>query len=1320
MWNKLRKESSRMISLILSATLAITMNTVNLGVVVYAEDGNVAVEGNFEAGNTDVEESAQEIETVEDLLTNGDGSSDDDYLTLQAGFADFLFYYYDIYDFDDNDDIDNWIRVDYEMEDGDYIKTRPTRSSIEAVSELVIKPTERIDKKYVKDWTDIAQFTNLTSLTIDGIEIINSIAFPSSLTSLTITNCKFNCIPDLSGCTNLTSLTFTNNTTDNEFSIINHGADFTIRGLDNRTVNESGMNSEIGSSTLTKLQEARFDGSSLNYIFLPETNVQGTGELIFTAVNCTQLYEVNTGGYKLINGFSDTTQYAPSFKGDDDLGSITIKGIADRETQTLNIEGCSRLTDTNISYYFNDSSYVLEVKASGITSIEGEANFCRLDGSAEGKYKIDGFDNTYLTEYADSYPELFVAVSVTTSDVAFIVPEQDYKEFVEKELWKDSMANKRRDYETNPILLSIKTNYDAGAHPYEFNNNTMHFFTKNGIELTDYSVNVKITTIEKPTEQELRNAGFNDAQISEYQVVSVDNERRNEITALNPGKAKITFSVGAISVDQVIIVESPLVSATIDNVSSDGSQDFFDSYGDYTFSVTFDCKYPSLAKYSDLDVQWIIFKKTGDNTYADYITKEGYGLKINRDYTSRSLDSANRIHYTYKFSVLTTSSGGEFAIGGEVFGNKHDAVLRMDIGIVRDSSSEVITNAASTAYKFSVVNMGTNLHSAPVNVPPYLKDYYLCYQVKWEDYSWAVSEIDFNLPVLSGTSDYITVAPEIVNTTITYTDYLKIVPDGEGTEKYKLVFRDDKSSAEIGTFLRSLSDDTRKVTVKAYVKKKDGKVYNTVKEFSETVNIVGRFTVTYDYDGISVADDKNNTKEYYVPSNVQKVYSSSFNLTTPTNDGYDFEGWECNGKSFTGITDDIVGNITVKATWKGKEFTNTLIYDANLGEGVSMPEKVEQTVTFPNTKCSIEVYNDYYGEDQFDEVGRSLTFAGWYTEKTAPADPVLYTGQTDPRMVGDTVEVGYDDVAGNQSLTLYAYWEYTKPVVSEASITFGGDSIGLNFILTNMGNYISGNADETAYISFNDEEYWVDEGTEQGDGSYMYTAHVNAKNIHDEIVVHVYRKDKDGNKVTIPIENDNNGDGKFAYSIYKYAEAAHQYIDNEYLDNFLRAILKYGECASFYFDYNNYLENVPSIDTPGSKGTIIDTGYSDYEAEFSGTLPDGVTYLGSSLILESATTVRHYFLMENPGNIQVVVRGEDATIHKEGGLYYIDDVYSYKDLGNKGRAITVSDDKTTFTMNYCVLSYCEIVNRTSDNEALIALANSLYWVDYYRHVYLNY
>jgi len=276
---------------------------------------------------------------------------------------------------------------------------------------------------------------------------------------------------------------------------------------------------------------------------------------------------------------------------------------------------------------------------------------------------------------------------------------------------------------------------------------------------------------------------------------------------------------------------------------------------------------------------------------------------------------------------------------------------------------------------------------------------------------------------------------------------------------------------------------------------------------------------------------------------------------------------------------------------------------------------------------------------------------------------------------GNTTWSGIENETFESSKVTFVAIEGNK--VEEASLTLTAEIV-LNYKL-----HFSHNAYTVKIEAFNTTTtYNISSLTKKPDGYYYISFPVPAKNIYDKIKLSVY----DSSGTMLSLVNKTSEVNVFPYSVVTYLDSLNSIDEN--MTELVNAIKQYGQCAQIYFNYN-----APSTAPVFSTNTALS---NFYHKQITGTLPDGVTYCGASLILDEGVTIRHYFY----GNVS----GFQCTGYS-GDFAYIDSV-------SNGPLSFNSYSKVYFenwSIEYSVLSYCYEVIQTSDNPDLVNLMYSMYW-----------
>ncbi|MBQ6094134.1 MAG: hypothetical protein IJL09_01905, partial [Lachnospiraceae bacterium] len=146
------------------------------------------------------------------------------------------------------------------------------------------------------------------------------------------------------------------------------------------------------------------------------------------------------------------------------------------------------------------------------------------------------------------------------------------------------------------------------------------------------------------------------------------------------------------------------------------------------------------------------------------------------------------------------------------------------------------------------------------------------------------------------------------------------------------------------------------------------------------------------------------------------------------------------------------------------------------------------------------------------------------------------------------------------------------------------------------------------------------------DGKYSVTHNVVAKDVVKKLSIEVYY-----GTTKLPLTNSIAKDGTVSYAVKDYLTKL-EARDDEY-GRLAKAIDDYGTAAYYYF---------AGKDNPNDIGNIDLTAYASKE---NPDYPAGVTYKGSSLILEDTITIRHYYLVTAVlNNYNLTVDGQPAVM----------------------------------------------------------------------------
>ena len=178
--------------------------------------------------------------------------------------------------------------------------------------------------------------------------------------------------------------------------------------------------------------------------------------------------------------------------------------------------------------------------------------------------------------------------------------------------------------------------------------------------------------------------------------------------------------------------------------------------------------------------------------------------------------------------------------------------------------------------------------------------------------------------------------------------------------------------------------------------------------------------------------------------------------------------------------------------------------------------------------------------------------------------------------------------------------------------------------------------------------------------------------------------------VTFQLTRSGTGTGKtYTYSVQKYADYIlsnrEKYVDAAPL---VEAMLYYGSLAKGYFKYEGTGKITLDEETLAALNSSAAalTPNAAFRAAKSGTLPEGLTYTGSTLLLDSAVVVRHYFKPaegKTMDSYTFTAAGKTLAPVEKNGLWYVDlPAKTVADFGTY-QSLTVGG----FTLSYSPMSY---------------------------------
>lgn len=198
-------------------------------------------------------------------------------------------------------------------------------------------------------------------------------------------------------------------------------------------------------------------------------------------------------------------------------------------------------------------------------------------------------------------------------------------------------------------------------------------------------------------------------------------------------------------------------------------------------------------------------------------------------------------------------------------------------------------------------------------------------------------------------------------------------------------------------------------------------------------------------------------------------------------------------------------------------------------------------------------------------------------------------------------------------------------------------------------------------------------------------------------------------------------DIKYQFVSEAYTSEVKTYSVKEYLECILKdsasysyavplaiALLNYGTAAQKYFDYKtDDLANDSDYLNDTDKVLRDRVNFSEWTPYIEGEA-EGITYYGSSLLLDSTTSVIHYFIIDEEvvvlESIWCDVNGEEVTLEQNGDLYELETPVILAQNLEDEMCVCVDG----LNLYYNAFSFGYLVSEYSDNEALKDVVKALY------------
>ena len=280
--------------------------------------------------------------------------------------------------------------------------------------------------------------------------------------------------------------------------------------------------------------------------------------------------------------------------------------------------------------------------------------------------------------------------------------------------------------------------------------------------------------------------------------------------------------------------------------------------------------------------------------------------------------------------------------------------------------------------------------------------------------------------------------------------------------------------------------------------------------------------------------------------------------------------------------------------------------------------------------------------------------------------------------------------------------------------------VGVNFYLTLPDSLL---ADSGAFVMINDTQYDI---PEPENGRYQFRYYCAAAEMRDDLVLSVHKSD--GSLFQLFDTNDVDvTETGYVYSVIAYADVARASSRcTAELRLLLNRMADYGKTAQIYFENNEYAGEYSQIG--GDINNVSSSDLSAYVPVIETDASAGVTRTGSTLALETATTLNHNFQI-NSGSVNdyaFYVDGREVTLNSTGNVTLVQDGTKYKlSIKNIAAAelqiaheIEVREKATGSIVikvsNYSALSYVEsVVTKGSSStnqktQQLVQMMKALY------------
>ncbi len=152
---------------------------------------------------------------------------------------------------------------------------------------------------------------------------------------------------------------------------------------------------------------------------------------------------------------------------------------------------------------------------------------------------------------------------------------------------------------------------------------------------------------------------------------------------------------------------------------------------------------------------------------------------------------------------------------------------------------------------------------------------------------------------------------------------------------------------------------------------------------------------------------------------------------------------------------------------------------------------------------------------------------------------------------------------------------------------------------------------------------------------------------------------------------------------------------------------EFSKASRIYLGYN--AEGI-SVDPEPIQDITVDT-LAPYMTQKSGSLPAGVAHTGASLVLETETTIKHQFTVDDISKYIFRMNGQEVEPETEGNRYIIKkENVNARDLDTfyLVELVDRNTGETLYSANYAGLTYAWSCLTYSQKESQLNLARTMY------------